>query len=336
MPCGIFTSVYRGAIVFDGHMDTALRIVDEGVDLGRRTPEGHADLPRMREGGLDAAFLAAWVDPAYAPDRARERCETLLSAIRDVAETHADRAGFAASAAEVREIVAAGRIALLAGIENGQALEGRLENVERFRELGVRYMTLTWMRPNELGDAGGGETVHGGLTDFGRAVVREMERLGMLVDLAHASPATFWDALDVAAGPVVVSHAATEVRGRHPRNLSDDQIRAVGETGGLVGIAFMPAYLSPEAASPPDFTAIVDHLERLVEVAGIDHAALGSDFDGVPGLPAGIDGVQDLPRIAAELERRGWAASDLARVLGENWLRVIEAVDRVATTPPRR
>lgn len=314
----------HGSLVVDGHMDTPLKVLDDGVDPGVRDDRVHADLPRMAEGGLDAVFLAAWIDPAFAPDRALDRCLALLGTIEGTARRHPGRCGFARSAGEVRSIAGEGRIALLAGVENGQALEGRVENVARLAAAGARYLTLTWMNTNDLGDAAGGEPRHGGLTAFGREVVAELERHGMLVDLAHVAPAAFFDALEVAAGPVVVSHACTEARGPHPRNVTDEQIRAVAATGGLVGIAFMPAYLVPDDPGTADVAAIADHVERVVEVAGVDHVALGSDLDGVPALPGGIGGVEDLPAVPAELVRRGWAEPDLAPLLGGNWMRVLE------------
>lgn len=318
-----------GAIVVDGHMDTPLRIVDDGVDFGVRRDGGHADLPRLAEGGVDAVFLAAWVDPALADGRARARAERLIGAVREAARAHPDRCAFVGSAAEVRAAAAAGRVALLTGIENGQALEGDPANVERFAALGVRYVTLTWMNSNELGDAAGGESLHGGLTDLGREVIAEMERTRVLVDLAHAAPATFDDALAVARRPLVVSHAATEARGPHPRNLSDDQVRAVAETGGIVGIAFYPAFLEP-GSGRCGREAIAEHLLRVLEVAGPDHAALGSDLDGIPRLPDGFRGAQDFGLVAADLERLGVEGDDLRKVLGGNWLRLLESAPPAA------
>lgn len=315
--------MYGKSIVFDGHMDTPLCMVDDGVDFGARREEGHADLPRLAEGGVDAVFLAAWIDPALADGRARARAETLIGAVREAARAHPERCTFATSAEEVRTAVADGRIALLTGIENGQALEGDPGLVARFAALGTRYLTLTWMNSNELGDAAGGEPAAGGLTAMGREVIIEMERCGVLVDLAHAAPTTFWDALEVAGRPVVVSHAATEARGRHPRNLSDDQIRAVAETGGIVGIAFYPAYLDP-GRDRCGREAIVDHLLRILDVAGPEHAALGSDLDGVPRLPDGFRGAQDFGLVAADLEARGVSGGELAGILGGNWLRMLE------------
>jgi len=316
--------MHGAAIVFDGHMDTALRMVDDGVDLGARREAGHADLPRLAEGGVDAVFLAAWIDPALADGRARARAETLIGAVRAAAGAHPERCAFATTADQVRAAAAAGRIALLAGIENGQALEGDPGLVARFAALGARYITLTWMNSNELGDAAGGEPAAGGLTALGREVIAEMEACGMLVDLAHAAPATFWDAVDAARRPVIVSHAGTEARGPHPRNLSDEQIRAVAATGGIVGIAFYPAYLDPPHGRCGR-DAIVEHLLRILEVAGPDTAALGSDLDGVPRLPDGFRGAQDFGLVAADLEARGVRGDELAKVLGGNWLRMLEA-----------
>lgn len=316
--------MYGESLVFDGHMDTPLRMVDDGVDLGVRRESGHVDLPRLAEGGVDAVFLAAWVDPTLADGRARARAEALIGAVRDAARANPERCSFATSAEDVRAAAASGRVALLTGIENGQALEGDPGAVARFAALGVRYLTLTWMNSNELGDAAGAEPAAGGLTNLGREVIAEMEREGMLVDLAHAAPTTFWDALEVARRPVVVSHAATEARGPHPRNLADDQIRAVAETGGIVGIAFYPAYLYP-GRERCGREAIVEHLMRILEVAGADHAALGSDLDGVPRLPDGFRGAQDFPLVAADLERRGLTGAELGKVLGGNWLRMLAA-----------
>lgn len=314
--------MYGDALVFDGHMDTPLRMVDDGVDLGARREAGHADLPRLAEGGVDAVFLAAWIDPAFADGRARARAEALLAAVREAAATHSERCAFATTAREVREAVAGGRIALLCGIENGQALEGDPANVAHFRALGARYLTLTWMNSNELGDAAGAEAVSGGLSALGRDVVAEMEQSGMLVDLAHAAPPTFWDAIEVAERPVIVSHAATEARGPHPRNLTDEQIRAVAATGGIVGVAFYPAYLDP-GSDRCGRDAIAEHVLRILEVAGADHAALGSDLDGVPRLPKGFRGAEDFPLVAADLEARGVTGDELARILGGNWLRML-------------
>lgn len=306
-------------------MDTPLRIVDQGVDIGVRLPDGHADLVRLREGGVDAVFLAAWIDPAIPAGHRMERAERLLRSIRGVAAAHPRRAVFATDATGVRRAVAGGRTALLAGVENAQALDDDLDGVARLHALGMRYLTLTWMNSNAFADAAGGERLHGGLSDLGRRLVEELDEAGILVDLSHASIETFDDVLNRAAHPPIVSHSATEALGAHPRNLSDAQLRALAERDGVVGVNFFPGYLSPKTGTC-DWSAVVDHLERAIQVAGPRHVALGSDLDGIPGLPDGFSGAEDFPRVAAELERRGTVGGDLEAVLGGNWLRVLASL----------
>lgn len=319
--------MYANALVIDGHMDTPLRIADDGVDLGERGTAGHADLVRIREGGVDAIFMAAWVDPGIPPGRRLARAERLVAAIRATADAHPDRAQYATTADDIRSAAAAGRIALLAGVENAQALDDDLDGVGRLEALGVRYLTLTWMNSNAFADAAGGERLHGGLSALGRRLVDELDRAGILVDLAHASPETFSDVLQRSARPPIVSHSATEARGRHPRNLSDEQLRGLAEKGGLAGINFFPRYLVP-GASTCEWTVILDHVERAVQVAGPRHVALGSDLDGIPSLPEGFRGAEDFPLVAAGMERRGFRDDDLAAILGGNWLRVLEGLDQ--------
>ncbi len=319
--------MYRDALVLDGHMDTPLRMVDAGVDIGARLADGHVDLVRLEEGGVDAVFMAAWIDPAIPPGHRMERAERLLQAIRTAATAYPDRAALPTDADGVRRAAATGRIALLAGVENAEALDGEIANADRLQALGTRYLTLTWMNSNVFADAAGGERLHGGLSDLGRRLVDRLNELGVLVDLSHASVETFGDVLDRSARPPIVSHSATEALGGHPRNLSDPQLRALAERDGVVGVNFFPGYLAPKSDAC-DWTAIVDHLERAIQVAGPSHVALGSDLDGIPRLPDGFAGAQDFPRIAAELERRGITGADLAAVLGGNWLRVLEGLDR--------
>lgn len=321
--------MYADALVIDGHMDTPLRIVDDGVDLGRRRMRGHVDLVRLRQGGVDAVFMAAWIDPGIPPGRRLARAERLLEAIREAAEAHPRLACFATTAGEVRKAATAGRTAFLAGVENAQALDDDPAGVERLAALGARYLTLTWMNSNAFADAAGGERLHGGLSALGRSLVDELDRAGILVDLSHASTETFWEVLERSARAPVVSHSATEARGPHPRNLSDGQLGALAEKGGLVGINFFPRYLVPGAAAC-DWTVILDHIERAVQAAGPRHVALGSDLDGIPFLPRGFRGAQDFPRIAAGLERRGFGGDDLEAILGGNWLRALEALESPA------
>lgn len=315
--------MYDGALVIDGHMDTPLRLVDENVDIGARLPDGHADLVRLKEGGVDAIFMAAWIDPEIPEGLRMKRAERLLDSIRGVAARHPERAAFATDTAGVRQAAASGRIALLAGVENAEALDGDPANAARLKELGARYLTLTWMNSNVFADAAGGERRHGGLSELGRRLVDRLNELDLLIDLSHASGETFEEVLERSARPPIVSHSATEAMGPHPRNLSDAQLRALAARGGVMGVNFFPRYLAPRTGAC-DLGTIVDHLERAIQVAGPAHIALGSDLDGIPQLPDGFAGAEDFPLIAAELGRRGVAGADLAAVLGGNWLRALD------------
>jgi membrane dipeptidase len=362
-------ALHRSAIVVDGHSDTALRLLDQGIDFAQRQPDGHMDLPRLLEGGVDAQFFAAWIDPAYAPDRAFARADSLLDAVIEVTRS-VPGIELARTAADVRAIAGRGHVAALLAIENGQAIENDLEKLRHFARKGVRYMTLTWMNSHEWADGSGGEILHYGLTDFGREVVREMERLGVLVDVSHVSDATFWDVLEMARNPVIASHSSTDALQEHHRNLNDQQLRAVARNGGVIAINFYPAYIDPGFAAAADSVSkalqaqidsidalhagdpvtaglerdrlratayaripktplshVVDHIAHVAEVAGIDHVGLGSDFDGISAVPQGLEDASRMPALTWELKRRGFSDGDVKKILGENFLRVIEAAE---------
>ncbi|HET7791487.1 MAG TPA: dipeptidase [Gemmatimonadales bacterium] len=352
-------------IVVDGHLDTPQRMLDEGVDIATRLPDGHVDLPRMREGGLSAAFFAIWVDATYGPGTAYARATALI----DVVSAFADGtrgAELVTGAAGVRRAAAAGRIAVLLGVEGGHAIENSLENLAALYRRGVRYLTLVWNNGNDWAGASLDPRRPGGLTSFGREVVRRMGELGMLVDLSHASDATFRDALDAARGPVIASHSACRALAAHPRNLTDEQLRAIAKRGGVVGINFFPVFLDdgfraayenlnrrlepgfasirdrfrgrPGAAEfeidryrsaqlggirIPSVDRLVDHIEHAVRVMGVDHVALGSDFDGISVLPPPMKDATSLPLLVRALGARGMSDSDVAKILGENFLRLL-------------
>lgn len=368
IPTEVLT-LHREAIVVDGHSDTAQRLLDDGIDFGQRLRDGHMDLPRLREGGVDAQFFAAWIDPSYAPDRAFARADSLLDAVIRMTRT-VPGIELARTAAEIREIAARGQVAALLAVENGQAIENDLGKLRRFAEKGVRYMTLTWMNSNDWADGSGGENLHFGLTDFGCQVVREMERLGILVDVSHASDATFWDVLEIATKPVIASHSSTDAFQEHHRNLNDQQLRAIAANGGVVGINFYPAYVDALFAAAADsvtraiqpqvdsivtvyaadpgaaqrardelraaafarlpkvpLSRVVDHIDHVVQVAGIDHVGLGSDFDGITATPEGLEDASRLPALTRELDERGYSDEEIKKILGGNFLRVLETAE---------
>lgn len=315
----------RGAIVFDLHSDAVLRL-DAGVDLSLAAKSGHFDLVRARRGGLGAIFLAAWIDPRFLPAGAAGRTLGLLGALRRFVVEHEDRVGLALGAEDVVRLNRCGRLAVLLSIEGGHAIENDLRLLETYAALGVRSLTLTWMNTNDWADASTDPVVtRGGLTPFGRRVVREMNRLGLVVDLAHVSRETFFDALEVTSAPVLVTHAGARALADHPRNVDDAQLRALARNGGAVGIAFYPGFLSASAGEDVGVEHVLDHIEHVVSVAGLDHVALGSDFDGITTTPRGLEDVSRLPAVSDGLRRRAFSEADIRKVLGGNALRVLRA-----------
>jgi len=258
---------------------------------------------------------------------------------------HAGRLTLAVSARDIREAAAAGKVAGLMGLEGGHAIEDELENVENFYNLGVRYMTLTWSDTNGWADASGDARRHGGLTDFGREVVLEMNRLGMLVDISHVSDETFWDVIEVARAPVIASHSSARALVDVPRNLSDEMLRAVGNNRGVVMVNFGGAFIDPAKAgygkaaldillhlgpSPVPLARLIDHIDHVARTAGVDHVGLGSDFDGTLFLPEGARDVAGFPNLTAALLERGYSEKEIRKILGENLLRVFAEAEAVA------
>src|SRR5438876_1810260 len=241
LPLGLLL-VLQQPIIVDGHIDTPQRMLDMKADISARLTDGHVDVPRMREGGLTAAFFSIWVDARYARGTAFQRALDLIGAVRALADTNRD-VELATTAADVRAAVARGHIAALMGVEGGHAIENSLERLDSLYRLGVRYMTLTWNNGNGWAGASTDPRRSGGLSPFGKQVVRRMNELGMLVDVSHVSDATFWDVIAVATRPVIASHSACRALAAHPRNLSDAQLRALARTGGVVGINFYPVFL---------------------------------------------------------------------------------------------
>jgi membrane dipeptidase len=228
----------------------------------------------------------------------------------------------------VERVFASGRIASMLGVEGGHAIENSLGALRAYYAMGVRYMTLTHNGTLDWADSANDDQRHGGLTEFGKEVVREMNRLGMLVDLSHTSPETMHDALDVAEAPVIWSHADTRGMRDHPRNVPDDVLERLPGNGGVVMITFVPSFLTDrDEATIGD---VADHVEHVVAVAGVDHVGIGSDFDGISSTPVGMEDVSTYPALFAELSRRGWSEEDLAKLAGENVLRAMREAETAA------
>jgi membrane dipeptidase len=370
-------SIHQRAIAIDMHVDTAQRLLDEHVDIQQQLSDGHFDAVRAKAGGLDAQFFSIWVEPQLfggGGAKAMKRADDQIAAVRALAEQHPETWLLANSAADIRRAASEGKIAALMGLEGGYAIDERLENVKRYYDLGVRYMSPAWsVSTSWAGSSGDDVGATRGLNQFGKDVVREMNRLGMMIDVSHVSDPTFWDIVKTSTAPVVATHSACRAIADVPRNLTDDMIRALAKTGGVVNVIFYPEHLEPgwsqkkkqvdveiatmvqeaSTAEPGDavhkkiardrvrqreymqrlppvkVARIVDHIDHIVKLVGVDHVGLGSDFDGVQITTADLATVADLPNLTKELLRRGYTESDVSKILGGNMLRVMEQVQRV-------
>jgi len=366
--------LHREAIVIDTHNDITSPMTDEGFDLGARDTSGklQTDIPRMKEGGLDAEFFAIYVAAKYAKEGgAARRAMDMIDGVYEQARRHPESLEMAFTSDDIRRIHKTGRVAALMGIEGGHAIEDSLSALRQFYRLGVRYMTLTHTNTNNWADSSGdinnpNVKHHNGLTDFGREVVREMNRLGMMVDISHVSDKTFWDAIETSQAPVIASHSSARALTDAPRNMTDDMLKAVAKKGGVVMVNFGKGFVNTKFAKPsPETQAkmdevrnqysgdqatmraklrelqgppplvpldmLIDHFVHIAKVAGVDHVGIGSDFDGVGGqLPEGMEDVSKLPAITYELLKRGFSDADVKKVLGENFLRTMAEVERTA------
>ncbi len=324
-------ALHRASLVVDGHCDSVLDLLGFGFDgkaaeprdLAERGTRGHADIPRLLEGGVTAQFFALFTDDNYVAD-ARAHTWRMLEAMEGLFD-RTDRVRLALRARDVEDAKAAGRLAAFLTIEGGEAIGESLSELRAFHARGVRLMGLTWNRRNALGRGAAAEGA-GGLTDFGRAVVEEMEGLGMIVDASHLSDPALDDLLAVAERPVVASHSNSRAVREHRRNLTDAQAEGIAATGGLVGVTFAGSFVDEEPGRV-GLARLLDHLDRLVSVAGADHVGLGTDFDGF--LDKGGVVMPDctgLPLLTEALLDRGYPAEAVRAILGGSWMRVIREV----------
>jgi membrane dipeptidase len=358
--------------ILDGHNDLpwALRELGrsdlDGVDLASGIPDTHTDLPRLRAGGVGAQFWSVFVPSTLAGEAAVAATLEQIDLTRRLVSRYPGAMELALTADDVERILAGGKVASLLGAEGGHSIASSLGVLRSLYALGVRYMTLTHNDNVPWADSATDEPAAGGLTEFGRAVVAEMQRLGMLVDLSHTAPATMRDALGAARGPVIFSHSSARAICDHPRNVPDDVLQSLAAGGGVCMVTFVPAFVSEEcrqwdlgvaadmrergldpkdysermraaaerAASHPRPNATVaqvaDHVEHVRAVAGVEHVGLGGDFDGTDQLPEGLSDVSMYPALFAELTRRGWTEADLAQLASGNILRVLREAEKTA------
>ncbi|UCC27151.1 MAG: dipeptidase [Gemmatimonadales bacterium] len=332
--------------LIDGHNDLpwAIRQSEsaprdvEAYDLRGSVP-GHTDLARLRAGGLGGQFWSVYIPcDAVAEGAARVQLEQIDIAQR-VFRRYPDAFGEAFSASDVEAEFGRGRIASLMGMEGGHAIENSLGALRAYYAAGVRYLTLTHGCNTDWADSATDDRRHGGLTPFGREVVREMNRLGMLVDLSHTSPETMHAALDVAEAPVIFSHSSARAVTDHPRNVPDDVLRRLSENGGVVMVTFVPSFVSDavrtwegadEDVPRATLADVADHIDHIRAVAGVDHVGIGGDFDGISSVVQGLEDVSTYPALLEELSRRGWSEEELRKLAGENVLRAMRASEAAA------
>lgn len=335
--------IHGSGLLFDGHNDLPWEIRMKGnssfekIDIAQPQPRLHTDIPRLRAGGLKAQFWSVYV-PAKTAVTGDALLRTLeqIDLVHRMVKRYPETFELAATADDVERIVKAGKIASMLGVEGGYSIQESLAVLRRYYDLGVRYMTLTHSKSLAWADSATDKARCGGLSDFGKEVVREMNRLGMLVDLSHVSVDTMKAALEATEAPVIFSHSSARAICDHPRNVPDDVLRLVTANGGVVMINFYSAFVVPTAQLKKDPKArgtlsdVVDHIEHVAKIAGIDHVGIGSDFDGVPRLTVGLEGVDRYPAITQVLLDRGYDRKQIHQILGGNVLRVLREAEAVA------
>jgi len=375
-------SIHNSALIVDTHADTPQRFLDENFDIGSTDPndKGHISLDKARRGNLGAEFFSIWVEPETNQGHFAQHTFDLIDSVYEQAARHPDRMMMAFSVADIERAHQQHKLAALMGIEGGHSIQNDIHLLRDYYRLGVRYMTLSWSNTNEWADSSGDVDDpkvqhHNGLTDFGKQVVSEMNRLGMMVDISHVADKTFWDTIATTKAPVIASHSSARALVNAPRNMTDDMLRAVAKNGGVVQVNFFNGFIDQnywdasraqrkeqEAAVKayvdqmkgegkavryvdidridrewtakiprPPLKSLIDHIDHIAKVAGVDHVGLGSDFDGVSGAtPQGIDSAADLPKITQALVDRGYSAEDIHKILGGNLLLVFREVERVS------
>ncbi len=372
-------AIHNSALVIDTHADTPGRFVDENFDLSQDAGKGYMDFNKIKAGNLGADFWSIWVDPKIYKGQEIKRALDMIDSVYEQARRHPDEMMMAFSTQDILAAHRQHKLASLIGVEGGHAIQGDIRVLRDYYRLGARYMTLTWSNTNELGDSSGdldNKDVehHNGITDFGRQVVREMNRMGMIVDISHVADRTFFQALTTSRAPVIASHSSARALTNVPRNMTDDMLVALARNGGVAQVNFYCGFISQkwvdqskklaaekdtdyekvqslfmsertpqmtqqlyeaeavlEKKLPrPPLSDLIDHIDHMIKIAGVDHVGIGSDFDGIDCSPQGMDSAADLPKITEALYQRGYKPADIQKILGGNLMRVFAEVEKTA------
>ncbi len=365
--------IHYDAIVADTHNDVLLRVM-EGEDITVETDRGHTDLVRLKKGGVDVQVFAVWVDPIAFAKNSFKRANQMIDTLYSIVKRNPDKIAIVTNSSELEKALSEGKICAVIGVEGGHAIENSIEKLEQLYKRGVRYLGLTWNNSTDWASSAFDETTNPeklkvrGLSEFGKKVIRKMDELGMLIDVSHLGEQAFWDVIKTTTKPVIASHSSVYSLCPHYRNLKDEQIKAIAETGGVVFVNFFPEYIDSTFAQKrkqlgekykaqldslrvlyehdqrayrqarrqlmkkaseelrPPLDVLIDHIDYIAKLVGVDHVGLGSDFDGISITPLEMDDVSFLPNITRELLKRGYSIEDVKKILGGNFLRVFKQV----------
>ncbi len=369
--------IHNKVFTVDSHTDTPMRFTSEGFDFGKDNSEQRSkvDIPRMEKGGLDGVFLAAFIGQGprnpEAHLKAKERVDNLIESIHTVAEQNLDKAGIALDSKQALALEKEGKRALFIGIENGYPLGNDISLVEHYYDMGARYITLVHTKNNDICDSSGDEPGYHGLSEFGEEVVKEMNRLGIMVDVSHASDESFYDVIELSKSPIIASHSCARALRDHNRNMTDDMLRKLADNGGVIQMCILSDYVKESEPQPQrdsmrlairekfkDFddltdeqmaearkawysidrlfpqklatvSDVVDHIDHIVSITGIDHVGIGTDFDGGGGVADCFD-VSQMGNITLELVKRGYTEQEIEKIWGGNLMRVLDQVENIA------
>jgi membrane dipeptidase len=359
--------LHFSALVLDTHIDVTPKLQTDWK-FSERHDSGHIDLPRMKEGGLNGLFFSIYMSGRVTGPKAVNDALQRIAAVHKLAADMPDKVMLCTTAADVRQAHKQGKIAGLMGMEGGHMINNSLPILRMYAALGVRYLTLTHAVNTDWADSSGDQPKHNGLTEFGKDVVRELNKLGVMVDISHVADKTFWDALEVSKAPMIASHSSCRAISGHPRNMTDEMIKALAQKGGVIQINYLDSFIDPDLfaysqktsaasrelmakygeptretfakvraelakqfgpAPKASWERIVDHIDHAVKLVGADHVGLGSDFDG-GGMPVGMEDCTKLPKITEALLRKGYKEADIRKILGENTVRLLADVEKVA------
>ena len=359
--------LHFSSLILDTHIDVTPKLQTDWK-FGERHDTGHIDLPRMKEGGLNGLFFSIYMSGTVTGPKAINDALQRIAAVHKLAEDMPDKVMLCTTAADIRQAHKQGKIAALMGMEGGHMINNSLPVLRMYAALGVRYLTLTHSVNTDWADSSGDQPKHNGLSDFGKDVVRELNQLGVMVDISHVADKTFWDALAVSKAPMIASHSSCRAISGHPRNMTDEMIKALAAKGGVIQINYLDSFIDPDLfaysqktrdasrelmqkmggpsrenfvkvreelakqfgpAPKASWERIVEHIDHAVKLVGADHVGLGSDFDG-GGMPVGMEDCTKLPKITEALLRKGYKEADIRKILGENTVRLLGEVEKVA------